>query len=168
MWRDNYWKRAWCWGRLKAGGEGDDRGWMASPTRWTWVWVNSVRRWRSGRPGLLPSMRSQKVRHNLVTEQQRVNWMVLIYDIVCVCVCVCVHVYSVIQSCLTLCDPMDCSPPGSSVHGIIPVRILEWTAMPSSRGSSQPRDRTQSPALAGGLFTVWATWEAIYIYSIYQ
>ena len=44
------------------------------------------------------------------------------------------------QSCLTLCDPMDCSPPGSSVHGIIPARIQEWVAIPFSRGSSQPRD----------------------------
>ena len=42
-----------------------------------------------------------------------------------------------------LCNPMDCSPPGSSVHGILQARILEWVAMPSSRGSSQPRDRTQ-------------------------
>ena len=46
----------------------------------------------------------------------------------------------VAQSCLTLCDPMDCSPPGSSVHGILQARTLEWVAMPSSRGSSQPRD----------------------------
>ena len=45
------------------------------------------------------------------------------------------------QACLTLCDPMmDCSPPGSSVHGILQARVLEWVAMPSSRGSSQPKD----------------------------
>ena len=49
---------------------------------------------------------------------------------------------SVAQLCLTLCDPMDRSPPGSSVHGILQARILEWVAIPSSRGSSQPRDRT--------------------------
>ena len=48
----------------------------------------------------------------------------------------------VAQSCPTLCDPMDCSPPNSSVHGILQARILEWVAMPSSRGSSRPRDRT--------------------------
>ena len=54
----------------------------------------------------------------------------------------CVHAES-LQSCLTLCDSMDCSPPGSSVHGIIQVRTLEWVAMPSSRGSSQPRDQTR-------------------------
>ena len=53
----------------------------------------------------------------------------------------CLHAMS-LQSCLTLCDPMDCSPPGTSVHGIFQARILEWIAMPSSRGSSQPRDRT--------------------------
>ena len=46
------------------------------------------------------------------------------------------------QSCLTLCNPLDCSPPGSSVHGILWARILEWVAMTSSRGSSRPRNRT--------------------------
>ena len=45
-----------------------------------------------------------------------------------------------LQSCLTLCNPLDCSPPGSSVHGILQARILEWVAMPFSRGSSQPKD----------------------------
>ena len=47
------------------------------------------------------------------------------------------------QSCLTLCDPVDCSPPGSSIHGILQARILEWVAISFSRGSSRPRDRTQ-------------------------
>src|SRR5574342_240891 len=49
----------------------------------------------------------------------------------------------VTQSCPTLCDPMGCSPPGSSVHGILQARILEWVAIPFSRGSSSPRDQTQ-------------------------
>ena len=53
----------------------------------------------------------------------------------------------VTQSRPTLCDPTDCSPPGSSVHGILWERILEWVAFPFSRGSPQPRDRTRSPAL---------------------
>ena len=57
----------------------------------------------------------------------------------CVCVCVCVCVKP-LQSCLTLCDPMDCCLPGSSVHGILQARILEWDAIPFSKGSSQPRD----------------------------
>ena len=51
------------------------------------------------------------------------------------------------QSCLTLCDRMDCSPLGSSVHGILLARILEWVAIGFSRGSSHPRDRTRVPAL---------------------
>ena len=58
---------------------------------------------------------------------------------VCVCVSVCVHAKS-LQSCPILCDPMDYSPPGYSVHEILQARILEWVAMPSSRGSSQPRN----------------------------
>ena len=58
----------------------------------------------------------------------------------------------VAQSCLTLCNPMGYSPPGSSVHGILQARILEGVAMPSSRGSSQPRDRTQVSHIAGRFF----------------
>ena len=65
-----------------------------------------------------------------------------------------------IQSCPSVCDPVDCSPPGSSVHGILQARILEWVAMPSSKGSSQHWDQTLSPALAGGVFNTSATWEA--------
>ena len=67
-------KRPWCWERLRAGGEGDDRGWdgwMASPTQWTWVWVNSGSWWWTGRPGTLQIMGSQRVRHDWVTE---LNW----------------------------------------------------------------------------------------------
>ena len=67
-------KRLWCWERLKAGGEGDNRGWdgwMASPTQWTWVWINSRNWWWTRRPGVLQSMESQRVRHNWATE---LNW----------------------------------------------------------------------------------------------
>ena len=74
---------------------------------------------------------------------------------VCVCVCVCVT-----QSCLTVYDPMDCSLPGSSVHGILQARILEWVVIPFSRRSSQPRDWTWFSRIAGRFFTVWATREA--------
>ena len=67
-----HWKRPWCWERLKAGGEGDDRdGWMASLTQWTWVWVNSGSWWWTGRPGVLWFMGLQRVRHDWVTE---LNW----------------------------------------------------------------------------------------------
>ena len=67
-------KRPWCWERLKAGGEGDDRewdGWTASLTPWTWVWVNSRSWWRTGRPGVLQSMGLQRVGHDWATE---LNW----------------------------------------------------------------------------------------------
>jgi len=65
---------------------------------------------------------------------------------------------SVTQLCLTLCDSMDCSPPGSSVHDIIQARTLEWVAIPFSRGSSQPRDRTQVSCIAGRFFTINTTY----------
>ena len=58
------------------------------------------------------------------------------------CVCVRVSVWAHAQLCQTLCDPMDCGPPGSSVHGILQARILEWVAISSSRGSSRPRFQT--------------------------
>ena len=64
-----------------------------------------------------------------------------------------------LQSCPTLCDPTDCSPPGSSVHGISQARILESVAMPSSRGSSWPRDQTCVSCIAGLYHS--ATWEAL-------
>ena len=58
------------------------------------------------------------------------------------------------QSCLTQYNLMDCSPPGSSVHGILQAKILEWVAIHYSKGSSQPRDQTQVFCLAGRVFTV--------------
>ena len=65
------WKRPWCWERLKARGEGDDRGWdgwMVSLTQWTWVWANSGSWWWTGKPGVMQSMESQRVGHDWVTE----------------------------------------------------------------------------------------------------
>ena len=64
----------WCWERLKAGGGGDDGGWdgwMASPTQWTWVWASSGRWWRTGKPGVLQSMRLQRIGHDWETEKQK-------------------------------------------------------------------------------------------------
>ena len=63
----------------------------------------------------------------------------------------------VIQSCPTLCNPVDCKPPGPSVFGILQARILEWVAILVSRGSSWSRDWTQVSCIAGGFFTVWVT-----------
>ena len=69
-----HWKRPWCWERLRAGGEGDDRvwdGWMASPTQWTWVWVNSGSWSCTRRPDVLQSMGSQRIRRDWAAE---LNW----------------------------------------------------------------------------------------------
>ena len=66
----------------------------------------------------------------------------------------------VAQSCPTLCDPMDGSLPGTSVHGILQARVLEQVASPFSRGSSQARDQTQVSYIADRFFTSWATREA--------
>ena len=75
-----HWKRCWCWGRLKAGGEEDYKGldgWMASLTQWMWVWVNSRKWWWTGRPGVLRFMGSQRVRHYWATE---LNWTERIFS----------------------------------------------------------------------------------------
>ena len=69
----------------------------------------------------------------------------------------------VAQLCPTLCDPMDCSHPGFSVYGILQARILEWVAVPFSRGSALPRDWTGVSCIAGRFFTSWATREALYL-----
>ena len=74
MSRADSFEKTLMWERLKAGGEGDDRGWdgwMSSPTQWTWVWVNSGSWWWTGRPGVLQSMGLQRVRHDWATE---LNW----------------------------------------------------------------------------------------------
>ena len=65
----------------------------------------------------------------------------------------------VAQSCLTLCDPMDCSQPSSSIHGVLQARILKWVTILFSRGFSWPRDRAQVSCIAGRFLTVWAARE---------
>ena len=74
MWELSHMKRPWYWERWKAGGEGGDRewdGWLASPTRWTWVWLGSRSWWWTGKPGMLQSVGLQRVGHDWVTE---LNW----------------------------------------------------------------------------------------------
>ena len=86
MRRTDHWKRPWCWERLKAEGEGDDRwrdDWMASPTQWTWVWASSGSWWWTGRPDVLQPMGPQN------QTQLSDSTTTTIY--VCVCVCVCVY-----------------------------------------------------------------------------
>ena len=73
------WKRPWCWERLKAGEEADDRGWdgwMASPTQWTWVWINSGSWWWIGRTGMLQSMGSQRAGHDWAAE---LHWIHILH-----------------------------------------------------------------------------------------
>ena len=69
---------------------------------------------------------------------------------------------------VSLCDPMDHSPPGSSVHGVLWARILEWVVIPLSRESFQPRDRTQVSCIAGRFFTIWTTRKVLLWMSLMQ
>ena len=78
-----YLKRPWCWERLKAGGEGDDKGWdswMASLTHWAWVWVNSSSWWWTGGPGVLRSTGSQRVGHDWATELKLIETFTEIHN----------------------------------------------------------------------------------------
>ena len=93
-------------------------------------------------------------KHTLKKEQNEF-FLPLFWNIINMCV-LCL----VTQSCLTLCDPVDCSPPGSSVHGVFQARVLECFAISFSGGSSYPRDRTQVSCIAGRFYTIWATREA--------
>ena len=114
------------------------------------------------------------------------SWFLSFALLTCVCVSACVYVCIYVDGCqglifillncslclkvlitpsgLTwhhgLCDTMDCNPPGSSVHGILQARVLEWVTIPFSRGSPQPRDWTQVSCIEGRFFTIWATREA--------
>ena len=117
-------KRPWCWERLRAGGEGDDRGWdgwMASPTRWTWVCLDSGSWWWTGRPGMLRFMGSQRVRHDWAPE---LNWTELLYRIL---------LFSV-------------KPQHESAIGMH-ISPPFWTSLPSP-SPSQPSRLTQSPCLS--------------------
>ena len=79
------------------------------------------------------------------------------------CECILSH-----QSCLTLCDPTDCSLPGSSVHEILQARILKWVVMLSSRRSSWPRYQTLVFCIAGRFFTIWATGMPVTIINLFN
>ena len=85
-------------------------------------------------------------------------WKVLKFKRSHYIMCVCAQSYP------TLCDPLDCSPPGFSVHGISQARILEQVAISSSRGSFWPRDRTCSCCIGRWILYQWATWEACHCY----
>ena len=93
---------------------------------------------------------------NLRDMTKRIIWNIFFISSSKICACPC----SVVQPCLTLCNPTDCSPTGSSVHGILQARILEWVAISSSRGSSQSRDQTRVSRIAGRHYNLWAIREA--------
>jgi len=96
-------------------------------------------------------------RKNVLRNLQQNTSHILLARSVHVCVC------SVVQSCLTLCDPIDCSLPGSSIHGIFQARILEWLTISSSRGSFWPRDQTCISCVScigKHVFYHWVTWKA--------
>ena len=100
----------------------------------------------------LLSMGSQRVRHDWETSLiLTLNLSTKVNYISSVC--------WVTESCLTLCDPVHCNPPGSSVHGISQLKILEWVAISSSRGSSWPRDRTHVSCIGRRILYHWITWE---------
>ena len=106
--------------------------------------------WRipgKGEPGGLPSMGSHRVRH---------NWS----DLAAAAAAMHIHGQSS-PSCPTLCNPMNYSPPSYSVHGILQARILQWVAMPSSRGSSRPKDWIWVSCIAGRFFTGEAQWKKL-------
>ena len=124
MWRIDSFEKTLMLGKIESRRRRDDRGWdgwMASRTRWTWVWVNPGRWCWTGRPGVLWFTGSQRVRHDWVIE--------LNHKVGVICLPVAVATAMSLQSCLTLCDPIDSSQPGSSVPGILQAQILEWVAI---------------------------------------
>ena len=134
MWRTDSFEWTLMLGKI----EGGRRGWqrmMASPTQWTWVWKSSGS-WRwIGKPSVLQSMGSQRVRHDWATELK--HKILLIPKISC----------EVAQSCPTLRDSIDCGLLTSSLLGNFQARILEWFAISFSRGSSNPGIALQGDSL---------------------
>ena len=119
---------------------------------------SSILAWKipwTEKPGRLESMGSHKVGHDWMTSLSLFFFKLnIVYTWV---------LSEVAQLCLTLCNPMHCSLPASSLHGILQVRILEWVAISFSRGSSWPRDLTRVSCIAGRCFNLWATREAQYM-----
>ena len=149
MWRTDSFEKTPIWERLKTGGEGDDRGWdgwMASPSQWTWVWVDSGCWWWTGRPGVLQCMGSQRVGHDWASELNWTEEQFKYYHSYYYCDLL-ETIQSItswraaaaksLKSCPTLCDPIDGSPLGSPVPGILQARTLEWVAFPSPMHESE-------------------------------
>ena len=177
MWRADSLEKTLMLGNIEAGREGGDRGWdgwMASPARWTWVLASSRRWWKTGKPGMLQSMGLQS--QTRLNDSKTLRWETTsqIYSppILTSAVLfrslsphpyrsrVCVLCANSLQSCLTLCNPLDCSPPGSSVHVDSPGRntgvgchaLLQGVFSTQGSNSDLPHCRW--------FFMVWATREA--------
>ena len=130
---------------LKAGGEGGDKewdDWMASLTAW---WANSGSWWWTGKPGMLLYMGSQRVGHDWATEQQQMGWNSY---------AAAAAAAKSLQSCPTLCDPIEGSPPGSAVPGILQARTLEWVAI-SFSNAQKWKVKVKSLSRAWHLATPW-------------
>ena len=154
-WRANSLEKTVMVGKIEGrrrGNRGWD-GWMASPIQWTWVWANSGNSEGQGNLACC-SPWGGRVGHNWVTEQH--HYCVC----VCVSVCVCTPMLSHVWLFVT---PMDCSPPGSSVHWTIKEGTLERVAISFSRGSSWPRDWTCISCVScigSWILYHWANWES--------
>ena len=121
VWRTDSLEKTLMLGKIEGGRrrEWQRMRWMASSTQWTWVWASSGSWWWTGKLGMLQSMGLQRVRHNWATE---LNWVSLQWATW--------KRESVSHSAMsTLCNPKDCSPPGSYVHRVLQTRIPEWVAM---------------------------------------
>ena len=175
-----HWKISWCWEILTAGRELGDWGWdvwMTSSAQWTWVWGNSGRWWRTGKPGVLQSMEMQIVGHKLVTKQvlspnlkstvsnkyeaksskylndnfTSLKCSILSWLYGCYC-CL------LAKSRPTLATPWTrCNPSGSS--GVFQARTPEWVAISFSRASSQHRNWTCISCIGGQILYCWASKE---------
>ena len=163
MRRADSFEKTLMWERLRAGGQGDDRGWggwMASQTQWTWVWVDSGSWWWTGRSGMLWWWGCKELDMTERLNWTELNW--ICYPLVILPLC------AQLLSCVQLfCDPMPCSPLDSSVHWTSHARILEWVSVFFSGGSSPPRDQTQvwscGSSIGRQVLYNWATRE-VYFY----
>ena len=105
--------------------------------------------WSTGKTCIVYSKKPLKGRFNMSK--------IMLHCKFCMSKCSLKSESEVAQSCPALCDPMDCSLPGSSLHGIFQARVLEWVAISFSRGSSQSKDRTRVSCIPGRCFNLWAT-----------
>ena len=144
-----HWERPWCWERLRAweGGNRGWDGWMASSTQRTWVWVNSRSWWWTGRPGMLQSMGSQRVRHNWVTE---LNWSLSVFWLL-------VYMHAQLLSCVWFFE----TPMTLARQAPLSMEFpRHWSGLPFHPPGDLPNPGVKliSPSLAGWFFTTEQFW----------